>query len=113
MTRVVCGAGLAAVAKPLGKAEGEEQSAEGQAHEGDNESEPSGVGACAEARVAAEEGDEEKHAEQACCDHRTAPLEELAGAVIGWGGCVFRRARGHGVSPMLIERLGSYARCAG
>ncbi len=77
-------AGFAPVLEPLGEAEGEEHESEGNAHEGNNEREPPGVGAGAEAGVAAEHCDQQKHAERTSADHGAAPSKELPRAVIGF-----------------------------
>jgi len=88
----------AAVAEPLGEAEGEQHQAEGDAHKRDDEGEPARVGAGSGARVAAEDGDQKDGGENARADHGAAPLEELARAVAGLGsGCVRLWASGHGL----------------
>lgn len=71
------------VPQPLCDAQQEKQRAEGEAHEGDDESEPTGIGGCAETRVAAENGEEQENAEQTDGDHGAAPLQELAGSIVG------------------------------
>jgi len=81
-------AGFAPVLEPLGEAEGEEHQAERDTHERDNEREPPSVGARAQARVAAENGDQQKHAQHTGADHGAAPLKKLPRAVVGFVGVV-------------------------
>ena len=59
-----------AVAKPFGDAEGEEQSSERKAHQGDDEGEPAGVGVRSGGAESSENGLEKHGGEQSCADHR-------------------------------------------
>ncbi len=81
-------AGFAPVLEPLGEAEREEHQSEGNAHEGDDEREPPGVGAGAGARVATENSDQQDDGQDARPNHGAAPLKKLPRAVVGSCGVI-------------------------
>jgi len=76
-------AGEGAVAKPLGDAQNEQEAAEGDAHEGDDEGEPAGVCGGTGGRKTAKDSQKQQACEYAGANHRAAPLQELARAVVG------------------------------
>jgi hypothetical protein len=76
---------VAAVAEPLGSTQQKGHATEGQAHHGDDEGEPAGVGVGPLPADAAEDGLGEQRGDQADSDGAGSPAKKLRGAVIGRG----------------------------
>ena len=98
-----------AIAKPFRNAEAEEHQPEGDAHERHDQREPSGIGACAGLGVAPEYKLKQDRGEHSYANHRAAPLQKLARAVMGWAGAFCGggpRAGWHGEKKSLIHHKG-------